>query len=798
MSDERDLLEKTVPELERTAPATQSMPASPGDEKPPASFNTPHAARYAIESELGRGQQGIVYLAQDRVLRRGVALKALRTDGGISADAASRFVAEAQLTAQLVHPHVIPVFDAGILPDGRPFYTMPVMPDRTLRDVLSRRLDGDPATLAEFPLVRLVQVFSAICLAVQAAHEQGVVHRDLKPGNVVLGTRGEVFVADFGLARLRGSLLATDRAERKAHETVGHAPIGTPLYMSPEQARGDVAAIGAAADVYALGAILYEILCGEPPIVRESLVEMLLAILTAEPAPAVARAEHLVVPDDLATLALRCLAKDPAARPDSARTLVAEVDAWLEGAKERERRREAALELTAEARRALAESERQRSRAGALRREADEALRRVPEHADRAQKTELWRAQDAARALEREVDRGENDAIRALEGALRQVPGDPDASALLARVHLARFARAEAARDFARADEEARRARDAAPRLAASVLDARGVLEVRAEPTCTFGVDRFEESDRVLVPRSVASALAGPLALELAAGSYRVVTRSALGREVVVPVLIRRGQRSYVELEPDLADRAPDGFALVPAGHAILGGDPEAPHSDPEREQRVHAFYVQRDPVRCDEYLAFLHHLAEREGPEAALARAPRNPANAPYWKIAGDRIAMPERDEQGDQWLVDMPVLGVSALDAEAYAAWASERLGRFLRLPTDVEWERAARGADGRGYPWGHHFDPAFCKMRLSRPEQRPEPIGTFRTDVSVFGVRDLAGGVADWTCSPYAADPGERSVRGGGWTTRAHRCVATFRGAYHEGFPSGDLGFRLVCPI
>jgi formylglycine-generating enzyme required for sulfatase activity/tRNA A-37 threonylcarbamoyl transferase component Bud32 len=797
MNDSNDAtLERTVHELDATLSADPGAASTSAGGGGLPSFATPHGTRYELREELGRGQQGVVHRVHDRVLRRDVALKAMRIDEAISTDAASRFVAEAQLTSQLAHPHIIPVYDAGVLPDGRPFYTMPVLPGRTLREVIEKRVEGDEGVASEFPLVRLVQVFSAICLAIQAAHEHDVVHRDLKPANVILGRNGEVFVADFGLARLRGSQVVTDRASL---ETLSTSPIGTPLYMAPEQASGDSARVGPASDVYALGGILYELLAGRPPLMRASVIELLVAVITEAPSPPVAVAPHLVVPPDLAALALRCLEKDIAARPPSARAIVEELDRWLEGARERERRQRMAEELTADARAAIAGLEDRRVAASVARRLANEALASIPEHASLNEKEPLWRTEDEARALERGIERTEHDAIRTLEGALRQVPTFDEARALLAKTHLARFARAEAAGDLTAAEAAERSARDAEPSVAASVLDRPGVLTIEGAHGRPFRVDRFDEVGRMLVPTAVTGWQTGLLRLPLPLGSYRVVARSANGIDVVFPVVVRRGETMELHVDPDPADAAPPGLVFVPAGAAVLGGDPEARHSDPERVVRVHAFFIQRDPVSCDEYRAFLDDLA-RARPDEALARAPRHPGagGAPYWPLAEGRFVIPTQDEQGDAWSGDLPVVSISALDAEAYAAWKSERDGRSYALPTDVEWERAARGADGRPYSWGHHFDPALCKMRLSRPTLGFEPIGAFPTDVSVFGVRDLAGSAADWTASAYLGDTRERSVRGGGWSTRAHRCRATFRGGNHEDVPSADLGFRLVCRV
>ncbi|HYB52941.1 MAG TPA: serine/threonine-protein kinase, partial [Thermoanaerobaculia bacterium] len=190
--------------------------------------------RYTIREELGRGGMGTVYLADDSILQRPVALKVLSAEGS-DGTSAERLLQEARVMAQLEHPGLVPVHDAGTLPDGRVFYAMKL--------VRGQRLDryaSEQPSLAD----RLA-VFRKVCDAVAFAHARGVVHRDLKPQNVMVGAFGEVLVLDWGVAR---------RAEDPPEP--GGTILGTLGYMSPEQARGDVERVDARADVFALGKIL--------------------------------------------------------------------------------------------------------------------------------------------------------------------------------------------------------------------------------------------------------------------------------------------------------------------------------------------------------------------------------------------------------------------------------------------------------------------------------------------------------------------------------------------------------------
>jgi eukaryotic-like serine/threonine-protein kinase len=207
-------------------------------------------ARYELMSELGRGGMGTVYLARDTALDREVALKVLDVDADRQADPsiAARLAQEARILGRLEHPGVVPVHDFGRLPDGRLFYAM--------KRVRGERLDR---WIGDVDLHARLAVLLRICEAVSFAHAHGVIHRDLKPENVMIGEFGEVLVLDWGVARLLSVDEATMNSPRPLTPSVNTAHgtvVGTPAYMAPEQARGDIAAIDQRTDIYALGAML--------------------------------------------------------------------------------------------------------------------------------------------------------------------------------------------------------------------------------------------------------------------------------------------------------------------------------------------------------------------------------------------------------------------------------------------------------------------------------------------------------------------------------------------------------------
>jgi eukaryotic-like serine/threonine-protein kinase len=157
---------------------------------------------------------------------------------------------------------------------------------------------------------------------------------------------------------------------------------------------------------------------------------------------------------------------------------------------------------------------------------------------------------------------------------------------------------------------------------------------------------------------------------------------------------------------------------------------------------------------------------------------------------------ALPRHDADGNPVHAAAPVMGVSFFDAEMFASWLARKESAPIRLPTEHEWEKAARGADGRFFPWGNGFDPSFCKMSLSRPGRpQPEPVGSFPVDESVYGMRDAAGAIREWTDSFY--DPGRetRTLRGGAWYFNPHYCRLAFRHGYLPHIVFTNFGFRLA---
>ncbi|CAN5452793.1 serine/threonine-protein kinase [soil metagenome] len=266
---------------------------------------------YEILEEIGRGGMGVIYRARQRHSRRIVALKRVLSYHADSQETLKRFRREAEAAASLDHPNILPIYEVGESDEGVPYFTMKYAPGGSLQEV-GPALRNNPR--------EIVRLLAEVTRAVQAAHRQGILHRDLKPGNILLDGRGEPLVSDFGLAKW---------LDTSSDITRTLTIFGTPGFIAPEQAEGKAADLKPAADIYSLGAILFNLLAGRPPFLGEHA----LAVIHQAAEKSAPKLRSLVggVDRDLETICARCLERDPEARYHSAGDLAEDLERWLEG-----------------------------------------------------------------------------------------------------------------------------------------------------------------------------------------------------------------------------------------------------------------------------------------------------------------------------------------------------------------------------------------------------------------------------------------------------------------------------------
>jgi serine/threonine-protein kinase len=329
------------------------------------------AQGYQLGDLIGRGGMGEVIAAHDTRIGREVAIKRTRK-AAPDDETTVRFLREARIQARLDHPAIVPVYELGTDDAGRPYFAMKRVSGKTLEERLN---EGAPVQV-------LLRALIDVCLAMDLAHSRGVVHRDLKPANIMMGDYGEVYVLDWGIARVLGEphIAGTAGILPPSDATATGALLGTPGYMSPEQIAG-VDEVRTPADIYALGSILFEILVREPLHPRGSQSAIGSTITNPQESPARRRPEHQIAPE-LDTVCLEALAEDPDARP-TARGLADRIQRYLDGDRDLEQRKKLAVEQLAVARDAMS-STASDARATTMRR-AGRALALDPESVEAAE-----------------------------------------------------------------------------------------------------------------------------------------------------------------------------------------------------------------------------------------------------------------------------------------------------------------------------------------------------------------------------------------------------------------------------
>ncbi len=804
---------------------------------------TPRPERYEPIRVLGSGGFGEVRLVHDRVLGRDVAMKILRPGLDASPELRARFLAEIQLTASLSHPGIVAVHDAGELPDGQLWYTMPEVRGRTFRAVIDVAFRKAPQVSRR----RLLDLYARACEAVAYAHGKGVIHRDIKPENIMIGEHGEVLIMDWGIARAAGapssipapSLLgAGEGAEAAAARALAWNPLrtapgavlGTPAYMPPEQARGEVHRHSSATDVYALGALLLQILTGKPPEVGRRFWEA-----SASVQEQIAKLdEDPDIPPDLALICRRAMAPDPALRYPDAGALAAEIVAFLDGAQ----RREQALADLAEAREQAGALAALRDRAAETRAEARRALAAVRPSDPVESKVRGWELEDQAERLERELALGETEWIQRVHGALARDPTLPEAHEALADHYRGKLAEADLAGKAADAVrfEVLLRGHDRGRH--AAFLRGDGALTLVTDPPgAEVLLQRYTLRQRRLFADPPRSLGATPLReVPLPFGSYLLTLRAPGRAEVRYPVAIERGGhwdgRAPGEAAPfpialPRAEEIEPDEVVVPAGWAWIGGDPEAADSLPRRRVWIEGFVMGRYPVTNEELLSLLDAMVSAGVPDGELGFPPGGPglletiAQVPaVARDAAGRFVLASytaTKERPDPPPEPRWPASVDWYLATACARFRALRENRPLRLPDELEREKAARGVDGRFFVWGNHVDPAFaCALDGHRGEPWPEPVTGHPGDESPYGIRGLSGNVRDWCANVWRHDgpriegerlrldearPGDddfRSIKGGAWGSSIVHSRAAARFASRPGVRRTSVGFRLVRPL
>jgi formylglycine-generating enzyme required for sulfatase activity len=716
--------------------------------------------KYEILDELGRGGFAVVYRARDAQMGRDVALKVISGPLAQEREFVERFQQEARVAADLHHPNIVPVHDFGES-DGALYLAMALIGQgRTLRDLLAEQ--------GPLPLEQALPILAQLADALDYLHHRDppLVHRDVKPANLLLEPRGEgscispsevwAVLTDFGLVR---SLQASTKLTRNG------TALGTPAYMAPEQAEperwGEVTPL---TDVYALGVVAYEMLVGRPPFVGE-IATVLHAHAYAEPPSPLEAVPGLG--DDLAGVLLRALAKPPAERHPGAGEFVRTLRETAEARTRREQQQSELAHLLEQARQARQAGDWLKVQAccvqamGVDRNQPDLLALMVEATAglQREGAEEGVRRQRALRYEEGEQALAAGDWAAAVAAFEEVSAGNPDFRQVQAFLAQARDELQRAQwYDEAIAHGEAQRWAEAC-RLWVNVL--RGRLDYRGGDAAGRLLEAVEGLLKQFQTANAAVKRAAKEKDTLIARVAELEARPQEARPASPPV---RQELARSRAKADTAGSvAPAGdrwrnpkdgkeMVRVPAGKFLYGDD--------KKEMELPEFLIDKAPVTNAEYARFVAETGHKP-PE--------------HWK-----------GKTPPKKIADHPVVNVSWDDATAYAGWAGGR------LPTEQEWEKAARGTDGREYPWGDWAE-VYCNSQEAG-NGGTTPVGKYSPQGdSPYGCVDMAGNVWEWTASDYGQ--GGRVVRGGAFSNGGGYARCACRYSYAPNLVWNSSGFRVV---
>ena len=779
----------------------------------------PNEERYEIRKTLGKGGMGVVLLARDNILQREVAMKLIKGNN-ITDTSRYRFMREARISGVLEHPNIITIYDISCLDDL--YFTMRMVGGVTLAHIIEE-LRNKTEQSKEYTIVRRLEIMKNICYALEFAHSKKIIHRDLKPENIMIGEFGEVLVLDWGLAKKIGEEEQNDTQQDKeftldfADETAQGSIIGTPRYMSPEQAQGETKTIDESTDIYSLGAILYELLALQPTFSAKNVLQLIDLVVTAPVEKKRFNSNGEVIPKELMAIALKAMAKQKLHRYHSVRELRDDLRLFAEGKSvhalrdnwfaklEKMIARNAAMAVVGFAfivfiawgyhfltiHKASASAGEQ-----ALKIQKKYWVDEVTKQVELSQKR--WQSLVAQRSQILDVLRREQNKSSAtklltkatelnarieeceqrIESLCKNVlnfSSNQKIQNILAQTYLDSAKRAFRERnytDFSHIREKVDNAIKLNPQLEAAAQNIQnyGTIFIANSIDESVTLHRIVNKEGLFLLQNIPQFVQNK-SWELELGSYALKTSQCF-----FPFNVET--QSELQLPIFRLQNPPNNMAFVPGGKFYVGARLFV--DDYQQQVEVKPFFIDETEVTFGHYKKFFQALGtDKHIPRVMLANSWEN-----LW----------DDDLQLRFGLEDnTAVFGINYYAAKDYCKWRSRVSGVRFDLPRVKEWEKAARGTDGRTFPWGEKQDPSLANVAVNQQFGRVAKVKSFTYDCSIYGIYDMAGNVSEWTSTP--TENGKYFVKGSHFNAvldRARTYVSYAVEPEHAGF----IGFRCVC--
>lgn len=789
---------------------------------------------------IGLGGIGAVFSAHEPGLNREVALKILRPGVRNQARRIEELIREARATAQIDHPGIVPVYRFGVFGDAGVYFSMKRVEGETLRTILRKLHENEDGYRRRYTLRRLVEIFLAVCNGVACAHNHGIVHCDLKPANLMVGEYGEVMVMDWGMADYKPERDRYAGAKMDIEPGEGIAPLsgeprhlgGTPSFMAPEHLTGEVTEPGELSDIYALGCILYSILCWSSSPFAGNLTqeELVRAVATGDyPLPRRVAPREQPAPRELEAICLKAMNRDRTKRYADVDELITELRNYLDGfpvkaysptlwyrALKLLRRRPLVPSVLLAAAvtwgcfmsynyiAATAEVSSLRNLAEYNYIQGRDYLRIARSNYRKYAELLLSSDEDPPMNFTGDLARQLAEMRFGFRAALEFISRLPESQRQSTSINLmvrdifkSSFRLMMEVREVELLKQELQQARGRWRELYDYALKTDPELQ-RMNRELTIGIGELKISGGGAVwPLTIRDSegieVITPAAgengrnLKLRSGFYWLDFTAPDGKNYTVPAEISPGLTSELYFSPPRIDPELD-LVYVPGGEFRLM---RSGRNDSIGRRRLPGYLISRGEVNFRHYLQFWKSLTspeERNRYRAYVTAFPGGEQRRSLWDDDGNLVP---------PYTLDTPVVGISGEAAEAYCRWLGRKHGITVRLPSRLEWEKALRGVDGRPYSWGFDYRPDQALLADSADKSHypvGAPTGSWPHDRSVYGVMDLCGNVRE-LLRPAEGDK-LYQVAGGSWMTSPR--LASGGGFQYTRRGGEDIGFRYVVAV